>query len=294
MRHLFSDSFLASIDGLSVDIRPAPPRAPHGAHLSPRVGSSIEFRDYQSYTPGDDLRRVDWNVYARTRHLFVRRFEHPTSVPIFLLVDDSESMRLETPSRYATAARVAAAVAAAGLASQNPVYATIADGGGAALPRAVTGRRGLVRVLAELASDRPTAGIGVAAGISVLQPLLAAKGRGVLVIISDFFEPLGVQTLLESLRQTSQRLLLVRVTQPWDANPDLAGDFELADCESGETAPVSTDAEALRRYREAYGSYFAAIDGHVAQRGATQHVIDASKETLPQLEPLFPGGVLSL
>jgi hypothetical protein len=111
---------------------------------------------------------------------------------------------------------------------------------------------------------------------------------------SDFFEPLGVQTLLESLRQTSQRLLLVRVTQPWDANPDLAGDFELADCESGETAPVSTDAEALRRYREAYGSYFAAIDGHVAQRGATQHVIDASKETLPQLEPLFPGGVLSL
>ena len=294
MRHVFPDSFLASIGGLTVDVRPAPPRAAHGSHLSPRTGSSIEFRDYQSYTPGDDLRRVDWNVYARTKHLFVRRFEHPTAVPIFLLVDASESMRLETPSRYATAARVAAAIASAGMASQNPVYTMIADGKAAAAPRPVTGRRGLVRVLADLAADRAPGGIGAAAALEALLPALAQKGRGVLVVISDFFDDRGTAALIKALRLTPLRLVLVRVTQPWDAEPDLAGDFELADCESHATLPVSTGPDALRRYRDAYRSYFAAIDEYVSFRGAVQHVVDASRDTLPQLGQLFPCGTLTL
>lgn len=294
MNDLFPDSFLASISGLSMSIRPAPPRAAQGTHLSRRPGASIEFREYQGYTAGDDLRRVDWNVYARTRHLFVRRFEHPTAVPVFLLVDASESMRLETPGRYATAARVAAAVAAAATQSQNPVYATIADGSAAAVPRAVTGRRGLLRVMTELAARRPPGGPGVVASLRTLLPALASKGPGVLVVISDFFESDGMQALIDTLRLVPQRLVLVRITQPTDAEPDMSGDFEFADCESAATLAVSVTPSALRQYREAYRSYFDALDAYASLRGATQYAVDASAETLTQLERLFPSRTLAL
>jgi uncharacterized protein (DUF58 family) len=294
MQDLFPDSFLSSIGGMRVDVRHAPPRAAHGAHLSSRDGASLEFRDYQGYAPGDDLRRVDWNVYARTRHLFVRRFERPTAVPVFQLIDASDSMHLETPSRYATAARVAAAIGAAALASGNPVGITVADGAGAAPPRAVTGRRGLVRLLADLAADRTPGGSGAAAGLEALMPILTTRRRGVVVVISDFFEPRGVEALLDVLRAVPHRLALVRVTQPTDAEPTLAGDLELVDCESSSALRVSTDAAVLRGYREAYARYFAALDEYVALRGAAWATIDASQPTLPQLERLFPDGVMTL
>jgi uncharacterized protein (DUF58 family) len=294
LQHLFSDHFLATIGALSVELRSAPPRVAHGAHLSPRSGASLEFRDYQGYTSGDDLRRIDWNVYARTRHLFIRRFEHPTAIPIFMLVDASESMRLETPSRYATAARIAAAVASAGLTTQNPVRVTIADGAAIAVPKSVNGRRGLVRILGELAADRVTGGQGVTAALDALRPVLVSAGRGVLVIISDFFEQQGVQTLIESLSSVQLRVVLIRITQPWDSNPILNGDFELEDCESDSRVRISTSDDAIGRYREAYQSYFAALDQYVALRGSKQIIIDASAETLPQLATLFPNGVLNL
>src|ERR1700761_1557972 len=170
MQPLFPDNFIAAIDRLAIDIRPAPPRAAMGAHLSPRAGQSLEFRDYQGYTPGDDLRRVDWNVYSRTRHLFVRRFERPTAVPVFILVDASRSMLLEEPSRYATAARVAAAVISASTSGQNPTYLSIADDSAAATPRALTGRRGFVRALASLAAKRMPGRSGIASDINALRP----------------------------------------------------------------------------------------------------------------------------
>ncbi len=294
MNELFPEKFLSSIERLSLHARKAPPRAAVGAHLSSRNGTSLEFRDYQQYAPGDDLRRVDWNVYSRTRHLFVRRFERPTSLPIYLLVDASESMRLETPSRYATAARLAAAVVSAAVANQNPVYLTIADGAGAGARRPLTGRRGFVRALAELSADRRPGGAGIANDLKAMLPFLASRGRGVLVLISDFFEPLGIDALLESLRLTNQRLVLLRVTQPADADPDLDGDYELEDCENGARLNVSAEAGLLERYREAYRSYFAALDTYATSRAATNATINAAADTVPQLERLFPGGVMSV
>jgi uncharacterized protein (DUF58 family) len=294
MQHLFPDNFLSAISRFSMDIRPAPPRAAHGVHLSPRPGASLEFRDYQAYVPGDDLRRVDWAVYGRTRHLFVRRFERPTAVPVFVLVDASRSMTLETPSRYATAARLAAAIASAAVAGHNPMRVFVADGQAAPSPRAVGGRRGLVQTLANLTANRASAGPGPAAALLALLPALAAQGSGVLVLISDFFEQRGVDVLIDGLRLTPQRLVMLRVTQPWDTNPQLSGDVELQDCETDARLQVSAKAEVLARYQAAYRAYFGALDAYTTSRGVRSLRFDASTDTLGQLERLFPDGVLSL
>lgn len=220
-------------------------------------------------------------------------------MPVFVLVDGSASMHLPEspggPTRYATAARLAAAVASAAVSAQNPLRLVISDGNEGPAPRAVTGRRGLVRVLADLAhEDRPAAGPGPAAAVRAVLPALAAMGRGVLVIVSDFFEPAGVDALIDALRLVDQRLLLLRVTQPTDARPELTEDLEIEDCETGQRLSVSPDSGAIERYVAAYRSYFDTLEAYAAARGAVSRSFDASTDTLSQLEQLFPAGVLSL
>jgi uncharacterized protein (DUF58 family) len=298
MNALFPDSFLAAIEHLNLRINLAPAKSLAGAHLSRAAGASLEFRDYQMYTPGDDLRRVDWNVYARTRHLFVRRFERPTAVPIFILVDASGSMLLEelpgTANRYTTAARLAASVMSAALASQNPVYLTIADQHASPAPHALTGRRGFVRGLTELSQQREGSILGISRQISSLASIVHSRGPGVMVVISDFFDDAGVDAVLDALRTMPGRLLLLQVSQPWDENPQLIEDLELTDCESNSSLQISPDPAILEQYHRAYKTYFAALKDFALLRGATFASFDTGSSLLVQLERLFPGGTVSL
>jgi uncharacterized protein (DUF58 family) len=294
VNNLFPEAFLAAVGGLSLVLADARHGVRAGAHLSrAAAGSSTEFRDHQPYSPGDDLRRVDWNVYGRTRHLVLRRFERPTAVPVHVMVDGSPSMSLGTPGRYPTAARLAVAIAAASLAGGDPVGLSIS---GRPVGPPAAGRPALARLLEALAASRPPARVGPAAAV---RAALAAAGRrpaGVLVVISDLFEPAGVDALLDALRAAPGRLVLLRVTHPTDADPPWAGPVALADCEAdADVLHVDAGDPGVRdRYRSAYGAYFAAVDGFAAARGAVSATIDAAADTLPQLAPLFPGGVMAL
>ncbi len=295
MAELFPPSFLTAIGSLSIHIKRAAPRALHGAHQSPSSGASLEFRDYQPYTAGDDLRRVDWNIFQRTRHLFLRRYEHPTSVPIHVLIDSSKSMLLESPSRYATAARLAAAIASASINSQNTVAVSVLGNDRATQTRRVTGRPQFMQLLADLSEHRPRGDSSLLAIHRVLQR--RASARGVVVVISDFFDNDGIESALGSLRRIPDRLVLLRITQPWDANPrlqhaDHAAD--LIDCESNQRLVVSPSGEVYDRYVEAYQRFFGALDQFANSRGARSAVFDASQETIPQLQHIFPAGVLTL
>lgn len=294
MKTLFPENFLAALSRLSLASRKVPPRAAVGSYLSRAAGASLEFRDYNSYAPGDDLRRVDWAVYGRTRHLFVRRFERPTQMPVYLLVDASVSMFLETPSRYATAARVTAAVTSAALSSQNPVHVLVADGRPAAASRALTGRRGFVRALAEMSADREPGRTSISQSIAAVRPLLAAKGPGVLVVVSDFFDDRGADAVIDALRQVPGRLALLHITQPWDAEPAVDADLELADCETGTRLVVSPTADLIARYRQAYRAYFDTLQHYANARGGAITSFDAASDTLPQLQRLFPAGVMAI
>jgi uncharacterized protein (DUF58 family) len=292
MNALFDQTFLMAIARLSLAIKAAPPRAAVGMHLSARQGASLEFRDYQPYTPGDDLRRVDWAVYRRTHHLFVRRFERPTAVPVTILVDASGSMMLEQPTRYRTAARVAAAIASAALNSHNPVRLLI--GGASGTPRALVGRRGLVRMLADLAAVENATPIGIATALHNMAPTLASAGRSVVVVISDFLESAGIDVLLDALRLTPGRLVLIRITRPQDERPDLSGDLELIDCEGSARRFIAADTKSLARYHSVYRAYFGALRDYCTSRGAPLFDIDATGDTLPQLGRLFTGGIFSI
>jgi uncharacterized protein (DUF58 family) len=301
MSDAFDANFLTAIAGLSLDVRRARAHPGAGVHLSPaRAGVSLEFRDYQAYAPGDDLRRVDWNAYARTRHLFVRRSERPTAVPVVIAVDASRSMTCETPSRLRAARHLAAALASAAIASQNPVHLVMLSRPGWLAPRAYAGRAGFARLLGDVSgddeSDAPDASPapGLADSLAAFHPWLATRPQAVLAIASDFLDPRGVDVLVSALAPLRQRLLLLQITQPVDEQPDLVGNLLLRDAESGTSQRVAIDAAALRRYADARNAYFASLHDFARARGHAVHPVDAALPVLPQLATIFPGGVLSI
>jgi uncharacterized protein (DUF58 family) len=288
---LFPPDFLRAIEPLTLDVRPAPATARAGRHLSRAVGSSLDFRDFRPYTPGDDLRHVDWNVYRRSGSLYVRRFEHPAAAAVYLLLDSSASMFVESPNRFATAARVAAAIASAALRGQDPLtLIPFGSTGPVPLPSAFTGRRRLHDVLSRLGSitvDR-TASIGTA-----VKNLSQVRGpRGVAVIVSDLFDEAGACALTDTLADVGHRLILVQIIQPSDADPTLESDEELIDAESEHTAVVAPTASSINAYRRAYEAYQEHIRLFAKQRAIAHVSIDASADVVTQIAKLFPAGTL--
>lgn len=290
MNDLFSSSFLAGIEQLSLDVAAAAPRVVAGSHLSRTSGNSLDFRDFREYSPGDDLRRVDWNVYRRSGHLFLRRFEHPTTTPLHILLDTSESMFVETPSRYAAAARVTAAVAAAALREHDGVSIVPFSSNTQPPLTRLSGRRRLPEVLEYL--TRLTSGGAGSFGLLAQALNGIARAGGVAVVISDFFEDVGPHAISEALADLQHRLALVQIIQPDDSEPQLDSEYELVDCESARSVKVLANSPTLARYRQAYASFQTALDDLAARRASIHVKINAAADPLLELGKLFPAGVL--
>jgi uncharacterized protein (DUF58 family) len=224
--------------------------------------------------------------------LFVRRFEHPTTVPVYVLLDSSASMHLGSPSRYATAARITAAIASASLASHNPMRIVSTSNG--AVPRSVSGRSGMMRLLGELTSKQNPSTVSIASAILSSLPILATRGVGIFCIVSDFFESAGVDSLIQALRQIPGRLVLARVVRADDAEPSLDGDYELSDCETHHRLTLHASAHSMARYRTNYQKYFSTLANYASSRGARFASFNVADDPVSQLEALFPAGVLSV
>src|SRR5215475_13149667 len=121
-----------------------------GERRSKRKGQSVEFADYRNYVVGDDLRFLDWNLYARLDRLFLRLFMEEEDLHFYVLVDNSLSMDFGTPTKLRYAKQVAAALAFVGLVNMDRVVAQVFNEGLAEGLPAVRGRRSLWRVLSFL------------------------------------------------------------------------------------------------------------------------------------------------
>ena len=116
---VFDEAFLRQLERLLLLMRSPVRGGLKGGRRSVKRGQSVEFADYRDYTPGDDLRQLDWNVYARLEKLFVKLFVEEEDVTISLLLDASASMTFGAPSKLQFAKRAAAALGYIGLATPN-------------------------------------------------------------------------------------------------------------------------------------------------------------------------------
>ncbi len=217
-----------------------------GKHKSPFRGSSAEFADYKEYVAGDDVGRLDWRAYGRTRRLYVRQFEEETDMVAYLLVDTSASMRYAGEKRqpkFFLAAKIAAALAYLMIKQGDKASLVLfADKVNHFLPPGGT-RRHLHRLVTELERVRPGAGTGLVQSINECNGIFKKRGR--IVVLSDFLD--DTRELFESLGQFVHRkyeVLLMHVVDPDELNLPEFTAARFVDMETNEQMQV--DPEEIR------------------------------------------------
>lgn len=223
-----------------------------GRHRSKQRGSSMEFHEFRSYSPGDDLKLVDWRVYARTDRHYLRTFEQETNMELHLILDSSGSMGYPengplTKLEYASF--FAACLAYLVVRQSDRVSLHLFDQGiRAAYPPGST-RRHLYRLLDALEHNQPGKETSLAATLETAAPTLTR--RGTLVILSDFFEdPARIFQALNPYLHRGFRVHLFHVTAPGEWDLEQAGLVRLVDMETGEKLTLHTET-VRQSYRDA-------------------------------------------
>jgi len=245
---VFDEDFLRRLERLSVLVRRPVRGGLKGGRRSVKQGQSVEFADYRDYALGDDLRQLDWNVYARLEKLLVKLFVEEEDLTVALFVDGSASMAHGTPDKLVFAKRAAAALGYIALAAEDRVVLASLGGRTAQRRAALRGSGRAFRLLTELSAIQPAAGPTdlVAA---CRHALAQVTGRGVIVLVSDLLDP-GAERALRDLAGTGSEIIVLHVLAPDEIAPTLEGDLRLVDAETGATVDVTLDLAARERYTE--------------------------------------------
>ena len=217
---------------------------------SKKLGSGIDFADHRPYTPGDDFKDIDWNLFGRLDRFMIRLAEEDTELNLYLLVDVSPSMEFGGPTKAEFSCMVASALAYVGLAHLDRVHIyPFADNLLPPLhpPRNKAHVINVYRYLTELKglgeSDLKRAAMGFAG---------VARTRGVVVVLSDFLMNDGWRDAVDMLRAARFDLALVHVSSPEEITPDLRGEWLLKDAESGRNLRVRLTPALVKKYRQAF------------------------------------------
>jgi uncharacterized protein (DUF58 family) len=265
---LVEPEFLRKLEQLSLVAKRVFAGPLPGERRSARRGASVEFADHRCYAPGDDLRYVDWNTYARLERLFLKLFHEEEDLHVTLLIDGSESMRFGEPAKFDTARRLAAALGYVGLCGYDRVGAAVVGDTVRALLPPLRGRGQVLRLfqfLEEAAPGGPTA-LG-----SALRDYAARPGgprrAGIALVISDFLDP-GWEAGLQALAGRRFQTVAIQVLDAAELDPPFRGDLKLVDAETGAAREVSITPALLRDYRRAAAAFCAGIEAACRRCGA--------------------------
>lgn len=261
---LFDEAFLRRLEQLELASRRLTAGRMKGERRSIRRGQSVEFADYRNYSAGDDLRQLDWNVYARLERLFIKLFVEEEDVTVHVLVDASRSMDFGEPNKLAFARRAAGALAYLGLAHLDRVSVAFLGDGRATSLRALRGKARVFEVFRFLSQPRAERLTGLAAAARDYAGRL--RGRGPLILISDLLDP-GYTDALRDLAGTRCQLSVLHVLAPEELHPDIPPDARLVDNETGHGIEVTGDDDLVDRYRTRLGEWQEELSAFCSRRG---------------------------
>src|SRR5579863_3905036 len=258
LQRFLDPSVLAAISGLELVAKTVVDGFVAGLHRSPDFGFSQEFAEYRAYTSGDDLRSIDWNVYARTERLYLRRYRGETNSLLTILLDASNSMQFgsHAVNKMNYARYLAASLFYLALHGQRDAAGLITfDDEIRNYIRPSTRQGQLHRLLAGLEQAEARARTDFSKPMRYFQEFL--KRRGIVLIVSDFWDsPESIIRNIEPLHYRGNEVVLFHVLDPKDVRPDLNGPSILVDMETQEQLEVTPDY-AKKEYRQK-------IDAHLA------------------------------
>lgn len=291
LSELLDPRFMARLDGLDLVSRKILQGKLQGERRSKRRGEGVEFADHRPYVVGDDLRFVDWNIFGRLDQLFLKLFLEEQDLSVHVLMDASASVTSGEPAKDLAIRRLGAALAYVSLVNNSRVTVSFfADGLIGQVP-AMRGRNYLPQ-LAEFLLGSPAEGpssFDKAAKAIVAQQ----TGRGVMIILSDFFFKEGYTTGLRRLLARHYDLYAIQVLSPQELEPAFAGDLKLVDLEDGDMAEVTISAALIKHYKRNLGAYCNELKDFLVGRNA-RYMLASSADSAEALvlNALRRGGLL--
>src|SRR3954469_5028690 len=259
-------AFFARLDNLELRARGIVEGFMQGLHRSPFVGFSVEFASHREYVQGDDLRHVNWKLFARQNRLYVKQFDAETNMNLYLLLDVSGSMECRNVgvSKREYGAALAAALSHLALRQHDAVgLILLADEVLVHLPPRARPHQ-LQEILRIIAATKPRRTSSTARAFQQAAEL--CKHRGIVVILSDLFDELdSLMQAIDRLRFSRHEVILFHLWDPWERDLPLEGHYRFHDLETGET--LLTQAESVRAaYRKAVNEWRTVLERECRNR----------------------------
>jgi len=264
---LLDPQFLARLEQLELVSRKIFMGRMKGERRSKRKGQSVEFADYRNYVIGDDLRHLDWNLFARLERLFIRLFLEEEDLHVYILIDNSLSMDFGKPTKLHFAKQVAAALGFIGLVNlDRVVLEAFNDKLTQSLP-AVRGRRSVWRLMDFLQKLEPAGPSDLKKALRTFS--LKCSGKGIVVLLSDFMDKRGCEDALRYLIARQMDIYAIQILSQEEIEPELVGDLQLTDIEDQDVADVTVSGPLLKRYKQNLAAYRASLYEFCARRGVS-------------------------
>jgi uncharacterized protein (DUF58 family) len=248
----FTTDFLNRLEALRVRTRKAVLGNRPGSYTSPRRGASLEFADYRRYSPGDDIRYIDWGIFARSDRLYVKLFHEEVDLFVYIFVDASGSMGF--PSReekFTPACNLALALSYVVLANQDHVRLhCLRDTETAEASPFYQGRHRMIDLLEFVSAAAPAAALDLASSLG--RHLKRIRRPGKAILISDFLTPSeSYRRGLNLLRAFNLDIAAIQMLSRREVEPRFArGGVALVDSESGEELRIRWNERRRRAYQE--------------------------------------------
>jgi uncharacterized protein (DUF58 family) len=280
MQRFLDPTVLAGISSLDLLAKTVVDGFVAGLHRSPDFGFSQEFAEYRAYVPGDDLRHVDWNLFARTERCYLKRYRGETNSQLTVLMDASNSMQYSSgPTKKMDYARfIAASLFYLAIRNQRDAAGLIVfDDEVRDYVRPSTRQGQLARLFAALERAEPHARTDIQKPLRHFQELL--HRRGIVIVISDFYEdPTEVVRAIEPMRFHGNEVLLFHILDRQEIRPELKGSAILIDLETDERI------EVVPEYAKT--AYRAKVDAHIEQLRSRTRAAGMDYQLLVTDQPL--------
>ena len=265
---------LASISSLDLLARTVVDGFVAGLHRSPDFGFSQEFAEYRAYVPGDDLRHVDWNLFARTERTYLKRYRGETNTQLTILLDASNSMLYTSgpPKKIDYARFLAASLFYLAIKLQRDAAGIIVfDDEVRNYVKPSTQPGQLSRLFAALEQAEPRARTDF--GKPLLHFQKALHRRGIVIVLSDFYEdPDNIIRAIEPLRFRGNEVVLLHLLDPQELRPMLKGPALLVDLETDQKIEVIPEYTKTR-YRSRIDAHIAALQSRARGAGMGYHLL---------------------
>lgn len=271
---LLSSELIARLDPLDLSSKKVFFGKLKGERRSKKRGQSVEFADHRPYSTGDDIRHIDWNIFARLDQIFMKMFLEEEDLSLQLVLDCSASSDCGEPSKFLFMQKAVMALGYVGLVNLNRVGATAmgaGDSGVVSNVRDLRGRRRVHELAKWVCSLEPGGDFSFKEAAERIS--MTRRGKGLMLVFSDFFFKEGFEEGLRRMVGHGYDVFVIQVLSPQEIDPPLTGDLRLKDLEDADTAEVTISAPLLKKYKANLAAYCQHLGSFCARREMTHMTV---------------------